>query len=871
MNFVRSSLKYPQVSLSVIGIIFLVGIYSLFTMPRREDPKITVRQGLVLAYFPGANSAQVEDQLTKKVETTLFKFSEVRKGKTFSKSRDGLMVVQVELEEWVESPDVFWNKLTVALQVAKEQELPDGVVGPIINSDFGDTEAIVLGVTAKDANFNQLNDYTEKIEDQLRGIRSISKIKRLGGQQQEIVISSNSESLAQYGIKFDEVIRILKSQNNIYPTGSLKTNESEVPFYTTGYYNTESELAQQIIGTANNGDVIRLGDVAEIKRQYEDPSSTTAVNGEAAMMLALQMQQGNNIVDFGEEVDEVLAEVKERLPSQVHISKIIDQPTLVDHNVGHFITEFFMAIGAVVIIILLLLPFRIAIVTAMAIPMTVAMTFASLHLFGVELHQVSLAALIVVLGMVVDDAIVIADNYVELLDEGMERSKAAWKSATSLVIPIFTATITIIAAFVPMVILSGSVGEFILALPLTVVIALFSSFLVAMVFTPILCYTFIKRGLHDKDKEPKKDKKKSVLDRMQSGYDSALIWSMKRPKLMIGISLISIVLGVALYFFIPQKFFPAAERNQFVVELWMPTGTKLAETGLALKPIEAEIKEDDRVISYATFTGISAPRFYYNFSPEVPATNFAQILINTTSDDAAEDFSAELTQKVSDLVPQGRVLVKLMQQGSPYTAPVEIRISGTDLDQIESIGNQVSQILKNTEGSIDVRDNFHEDYYGVDIQLKPEASRLGFTTQSIAQSLYIGFSGAPVSTIYEGSTPVDLVLQLSEESRQDFNDLENTYLPSPVTKRSVPLRQIADLKPQWHTGRIVRRNGMRTLSVLSNMQEGVLPNTVLKRAKSEIEKIELPPGYKMTYGGEYENKQETFSQMIVALGISLVL
>lgn len=264
MNFVRSSLKYPQVSLSVIGIIFLVGIYSLFTMPRREDPKITVRQGLVLAYFPGANSAQVEDQLTKKVETTLFKFSEVRKGKTFSKSRDGLMVVQVELEEWVESPDVFWNKLTVALQVAKEQELPDGVVGPIINSDFGDTEAIVLGVTAKDANFNQLNDYTEKIEDQLRGIRSISKIKRLGGQQQEIVISSNSESLAQYGIKFDEVIRILKSQNNIYPTGSLKTNESEVPFYTTGYYNTESELAQQIIGTANNGDVIRLGDVAEI-------------------------------------------------------------------------------------------------------------------------------------------------------------------------------------------------------------------------------------------------------------------------------------------------------------------------------------------------------------------------------------------------------------------------------------------------------------------------------------------------------------------------------------------------------------------------------------------------------------------------------
>lgn len=872
MNFVRSSLKYPQVSISVLGIIFIVGIYSLLTMPRREDPKITVRQGLVLAYFPGANSSQVEDQLTKKVETALFQFSEVRKEKTFSKSRDGLMVVQVELEEWVEAPDVFWNKLTVALQVTKQQDLPEGVVGPVINSNFGDTEAIVLGISAKNADYGQLDDYTKKIEDELRGIRSISKIKRLGDQQQEIVITSNSKKLAQYGIKFNEVIKILKSQNNIYPTGSLKTNENEVPFYTTGYYNSEDELAQQIVGTADNGDVIRLGDVAQIKRQYEDPTSYTSFNGEKAMMLTLQMQEGNNIVDFGEEVDEVLANVQQRLPSQVKVEKIIDQPSLVDNNVGHFITEFFIAITAVVIVILLLLPFRIALVAAMAIPMTVAMTFASLHFFGIELHQVSLAALIVVLGMVVDDAIVIADNYVELLDEGMDRYKAAWKSATDLVIPVFTATITIIAAFVPMIILSGSVGEFILALPITVTIALFSSFLVAMIFTPILCYNFIKKGLHSEEKkEEEKDKKPSILDRMQNGYDKALIWSMGRPKLIIVISLISIILGVGLYFLIPQKFFPAAERNQFVIELWMPTGTKLEETGKALDPVKAEIKEDDRVTSYVTFTGTSAPRFYYNFSPEVPATNFAQILINTTTGDAAEEFAAELKQKVARLVPEGRPLVKLMQQGSPYLAPVEVRVSGNELDKIKEIGNQVGEILKNTNGSMDVRDNFHEDYYGVDIKLKPEASRLGFTTQSIAQTLYVGFSGAPVGTIYEGSTPVDLVLRLNEGSRQNFEDLENTYLPSPVTKSSVPLRQIANLEPQWHTGRIVRRNGVRTLSVLSSMQEGVLPNDVLKSAKSKIEAIDLPPGYNITYGGEYENKQETFSQMILALGISIVL
>ncbi|UGU17311.1 efflux RND transporter permease subunit [Sinomicrobium kalidii] len=871
MNFVRSSLKYPQVTISVLVIVFAAGAYSLFTMPRREDPKITVRQGLVLAFFPGANSAQVEDQLTRKVEETLFQFSEVRKGKTFSTSRDGLMVIQVELEEWVQSPDVFWNKLNVALQVTKQTQLPSGIVGPLVNSDFGDTEAIVLGITTKDTNYRQLKEYIRKLEDKLRGLRAISKMKRIGERQQEIVITSNSEKLSQYGVKFTDVVRILRSQNNIYPSGHLKTNATKVPFYTTGYYNTEEEIARQVVGTAKNGDVIRLGDVAHIERKYEEAYSYTAVNGQPAMMLSLQMQEGNNIVDFGEDVEEIIGEVAKQLPSNVDIVKVIDQPGLVDHNVSHFIREFFIAIIAVVIVILVLLPFRIALVAAMAIPMTIAMTFAMLHAFGIELHQVSLAALIVVLGMVVDDAIVIADNYVELLDEGMPPSKAAWRSATDLVVPVLTATITIIAAFIPMIILSGSVGEFILALPLTVTIALASSFLVAMVFTPILCHAFIKKGLHQTNPEAATSKRPSMLDHLQNIYDKSLDWCMAHHRITVFGSLLMVVIGIALYFFIPQKFFPAAERNQFVIDLWMPTGTTVAKTEAAIQPIAREVAGDERVVSYAMFTGSSAPRFYYNFSPEVPATNFAQILINTTDDNAAQEFAKELTQKADALVPEGRALVRLMQQGTPYLAPVEVRISGEELQTIKHIGNRVTRILDNTPGSLNVRDNFHEDYYGVAIQLKPEANRLGFTTESVAKALYVGFSGAPVSTMYEGSTPVDLVLRLNEESRKDFSHLENTYLPSPVTGSSVPLRQIATLAPQWYTGRIVRRNGVRTLSVLSESKDGVLPEQVLNRARKEIDNLELPRGYQISYGGEYENKQETFSQMIVALGISIVL
>ncbi|WP_420152512.1 efflux RND transporter permease subunit [Siphonobacter sp.] len=870
MNFVKSSLKYSQVTLTVLLMVFAVGIHSLLTMPRREDPKITIRTGLVLAYFPGANSAQVEDQVTKKLEQYLFQFEEVKKSKTFSTTRDGAVVINVELEDKVKDPDVFWSKLRHELLVAKTLALPEGVRGPIVNSDFGDTEALVIGIESDQASYNELKDYLQKVEDQLRTLPAVSKIKRIGEQKEQIVITSNSEKLAQYGIKFTQVMNVLKSQNAISPTGNVKTGTAEVPLYANGGYSTESQIASQIIGTSKTGDVIRLGDVARITRQYQDPTSTTTVNGHRALMLAVEMHEGNNIVSFGKDVDAQLEAVKKLLPSTVKLTTIVNQPHLVDENVGHFIREFFLAIVSVVIVVILLLPFRIAAVAAMAIPMTVAVTFALLHAFGIELHQVSLAALIVVLGMVVDDAIVIADNYVELLDEGLDRWTAAWRSASDLVVPVFAATITIIASFMPMVILSGSVGEFIFALPITVAIALSASFIVAMILTPLLCYTFIKKGLHDPS-EANKKKRTSLLDRMQNGYNTAIDWCMRHSGVTILGSLLTVALAGLLFTTIRQKFFPAAERNQFVVELWMPTGTKLDKTRAAINKIENVVKKDQRVTSYATFAGTSAPRFYYNFSPEVPVTNYAQILINTTDIASTQAMAEDLTRQVDALVPEGRPQVKLMQQGTVTKAPVEVRIVGDDLPTLKQIGVQVDSVLRNTPGSAMVRTDFMEDYYGVNINLKGEANRLGFTTSSIGQTVYAGFNGAPVTTLYEGTTPVDLVVRLDETNRRNFDDLLNTYLSSPVTGASVPLRQIADLQPAWQTGRIMHRNGVRTLTVQSETQANLLPSELLKAVQPKIESLKLPAGYRIEYGGEYEGQKETFSQMVVVMVISIVL
>ncbi|HNY15710.1 MAG TPA: efflux RND transporter permease subunit, partial [Bacteroidales bacterium] len=523
-----------------------------------------------------------------------------------------------------------------------------------------------------------------------------------------------------------------------------------------------------------------------------------------------------------------------------------------------------------ILVVFLLLPFPIAAVSATAIPMTISVTFALMHILGIELHQVSLATMIAVLGLVVDDAIIIADNYVELLDKGHDRWTAAWRSATELVIPVLTATLTIIAAFLPLVILTGAIGDFIRALPLTVTIALSSSFLVAMVLTPILCHLFINKGLHDRLNAGKRSKS-SFLDLMQKAYNRSIDWCLMHRKLTISGSLATIVLAALLLKYgVKQKFFPEAERDQFTVELWMPTGTKFETTHQAIVRIEDLIRNDERVRSYATFTGRSAPRFYYNYSPEIPSANYAQILINTKDKKATGSLYRELKDKVTLLVPEGLPNVKLMQQGQPQKAHIEVRISGDDMKTIKKTGDEIMRIIRNTPGSDMVRSDFKEDTYGIGIKLRDEAERLGFTTGSISQLIYAGFEGYTVSKMYEGEKSVDIVLRLDPRYRENLDDLRNIYLQSPVSGASVPLRQVAELIPEWHEGSINHRNGIRTLTILSETQDGVLPSELLKAIRPEIERMELPAGYTISFGGEYANQQETYSYMFIALIISII-
>ena len=870
MNPVRLSLRYPQVTLTLTAILVVVGLLAFLNMPRREDPKITIRTGLVIAMYPGATAEQVENQVTRKIEENLFHFSEVRREKTYSTTRDGLVIVNVELNKSVKDSDEFWSKLRLDMAQLKQTDLPAGVQGPIVDSDFGDTVAVLIAVNGEHYGYRELTDYAKHVETAVREIPAVSKIKRIGDQKESIEVTGSRERLSQYGVDPQRVIQALRGRNNIVYAGRVPSGGDKVPLDAGGSFQTEDQIRHIMVDVSKTGQPIYLGDIADVQRVYKDPAEYARIDGEKTILLSVEMHEGNNIVQFGETLHKKLAEVQATLPPGVKLEYVADQPRVVSERISDFSREFGIAIVSVVLVTMLLLPMRVALVSAVAIPVTVSVTFAMLNAAGIELHQVSIAALIVVLGMVVDDAIVIADNYVELLDGQVPVAEASWQSATEMAVPVLTATLTIIASFLPLLLLSGTTGEFIRALPIAVAIALGVSFVVAMTLTPMTAAFFIRKGLHDHHAE-EGERKLTPLDHMQRYYNNIITWAMSHRKNVLIAAGILLAIGVGLLTCVRQQFFPLAERDQFVMDVWLPEGSRIEATDAAVRNIEAVLRQKSEVRSYTGFLGSSAPRFYYNVNPQQPAPNYAQILVNSRSMKGTPKLVEELRHELPLVSPEARVYVKELQQGDQMEAPIEVRIVGDDATTLRSLGDQVENILIHTPGAIYVHTDWHGDQLVAGVDLHQEiANRLGFTNDTLAQQLAAGLDGETVTTFWEGDRAVDVDLRLDPAQRQSFQNISDAYVLSPVTGARVPVSAVATLSPEWHPSRIVRRNGVRTLTVRAFPSGDRLSSQILADTQAQIGKLQLPPGYHMEYGGEFENQKETFGEMSHALLISLI-
>ncbi|MCX2429646.1 efflux RND transporter permease subunit [Pedobacter sp. GR22-10] len=861
-------MKYKQVTFVITGMLLLLGLYSLLNMPRSEDPKIDPPVAMVYAFYPGANELQMEKQVTDKLEQYLFSFEEVDKAKTKSQTKDGSVFVTVQLNANVKDRKKFWATLQHGLNTVLHANIPSAVMGPVVNSNFGDVTAQIIAVSSSSRSYAELEAYVDQMEDVLKTIPEVSKINRSGGQRQQIYVTIDDKKLNQYGFDLSTIVRTLQSQNVTGYSGEMTINSNTIPIFTNSQYKTEADIANQIIYTTPQGTVVRLKDIAEIKRRYEEEASFIRIGNNKVMLVTTEMQPGNNIVAFGKKVDEKLAQFKKTLPGDVKFDTIVDQPKVVDESISHFMVEFGLAILSVIIVVMLLLPIRVAAVSSVAAPIAILITFGIMYIVGVELHQVSLAALIIVLGMVVDNAIVVVDNYVEKLDEGITPWTAAWQAAKQLSVPIFTATLAIIFAFAPLAIfMNGITKDFMASLPTTVAIALITSMLVALLLTPYMSYVFIKKGLkHQVSDRPAKT---SLLDRLQNVFNAGAEFCFRWPKSTMAAAVVAVLLSFVTAGQVSQEFFPTSERNQFNIEVWMPNGTALSETEKTVRGIEAILTKDKRVVGTASFVGTSSPRFQSSYAPEIPRRNFAQIFITTESAKATDEIVHEYRKKFEGFVKDGYVRFRQLsfQEGSP----IAVRVIGKDLNNQKRVATQIENILKQAKGTNWVHRDYEDDYLAANLEIKEDvASRLGIQNQAITQTLGAGLKGFAVSQLWEGNKPVDIFLRLDSNNRKDFNVLGNIHL-STIYGTKVPLKEVAELKPSWHTGVIAHRNGIRTLTVLSEAQNGIRSSEILKTVKPAIDKLKLPEGITLQYGGDAESSSENQPGMMTALGVSLIL
>lgn len=867
-TLIENILRYKQLIIITTGILVLFGVAALNQMPRDEFPEFKIRQGLVIGIYPGATSEQVEEQLTKKVENYLFQFASVDKKKTHSISKENVMVIYVEVNKNEKDPKVFWTKLNHGLNELK-RELPSGVISLYADDDFGNTSALLLAVESETKTYKELEKYIEKFEDKIRKIPATSRVKHFGLQKEEINVYIDDAKLTNYGIKPLMIFTALKPQGMVNFAGQIDDGKFIRPIHIPSGYKTESDIANQIIYSDPLGNVVRVKDVGKVVREYAEPDSYIRLNGKKCLIVSLEMLHGNNIVQYGDEVKKEIEKFKSEIPSDVHVGIISDMPSFVSKSIMNFLKEFGIAIFSVILVTVLLLPRRVALVAASAIPISILITLGIMWATGMDLQTVSLAGLIIVLGMVVDNAIVIIDNYVEKLDQGISPHDAASQSVTDLFGSVFSATLILIFSFAPMaMIMTGLAGDFVKSLPQTVALALIVSLLVAVIMVPLMCFIFIKEGINS---ENNKGKKVAFLKWLQSFYDKVLEKSFKKKKTVVIIGATSFFVGLLIMMITPQQPFPFFERNQFAVEVSLPVGSSLQQTDAVLKEIENKLRKDTRVKEIAAFVGTSSPRFNTLYAPKFPAKHFGQLLVITESSKATKEILDEYSKKYSNSNPNAHIKWKQLEM-SFSEAPIEVRISGDSISTIKKVASQVSDIMRGIEGTSWVRTDYKQPLQSIKLELKQdEVSRLGYSKTILDYSLMVGTNGFPVSTIWENDYPINVNLRVDKKVKTSVDDIMNQYVTSPFIVSSVQVRQLADVKPEWTEGEIARRNGIRTITVKVDVERGIYATDVFNKAKPIIDNIKLPDGVEINYGGEYEMNNEEVTPIYYSMGISIAI
>ena len=873
MSWLRWPLEHYSISLLIVAILFVMGIYGMYVMPKDEFPHATIRQGVVVAVYPGATSEEVEQQVARPLERYLFTFGEVNRAKTTTTSQNGLCIMMVKLNDDVNNKDEVWSKIKHGLNQYKPS-LPSGVLAVVVNDDFGNTSALLIAIESDQRSYRELKQYSDDLSDRLRRIPSVANVKLFGEQKEQISLYIDRQRLQAYGIGQQMLFSRLQAQGVTTMSGGISDDDQQIPIHIEATENSEEEIANQIIfSDAATGKVARVRDIARVVREYEPMSSRIEQNGHPCVLLSMEMTPGNNVMQYGEAVDRVLDEFRQNeLPADVNVTRIADKPKVVTLSITSFLRDLLVSMLIIILVMMVLFPLRSAIVAAITIPLSTFVSVAIMYMMGIELNIITLAAMIVVLGMIVDNSIVVIDGYLEYLGKGYAPKEAAIESAKQYFMPMMLATICICAIFYPFLItLKGMFLDALMDFPITITINLMVSLFLAVTVIPFLEVRIIKPGKVSTGGN-------FITHWVQNTYNKVLDFTFQHPWLTIGGGIGLILLSTLIAPTLKIRLFPYADRDQFAVEIFLPDGKGLAETELIADSVQHVLEKDERIVGITGFIGCSSPRFMDAYAPQMAGNNYAQFIVNTQSDKATLDLLSEYQPRLSEAFPNAYVKFKRLDYLE--VNELEYRFYGDNLDSLHVAAERLMERMRQMPELEWVHTDYLQPYPIINVELNPVTSaQLGITRTTAQLALSATSSDLRVGQIWEGNYELPIVVK--DDADMTFSDIENLGISSPVsmlsggvnnTNSTIPLRQIATVKPKWSESRIMHRGGERCITVTAQFAPGIYTAPIEKEiARIMQEEIELPQGVRSEVGGEIEYGDEAMPQIISGIVIAMII
>jgi multidrug efflux pump subunit AcrB len=865
-NLSRWAIGHPSIARFLFGLILITGVLGLMRMGQKEDPDFTFRVMVVQAVWPGASIQEMQDQVVNKIERKLQETPHIDWVKSYTRAGSAVITLQIKGDtNGADVADAFYQVRKKVGDISNE--LPSGLLGPYFNDEFGDTFITLQSISGDGYSYPELKKFAIQARDMLLTTPGVEKAVIIGDQPEKIFIDVSSQALAERGLTIVDLQNAIKGQNSVDPAGSVDTGTRSVRIAVEGDVTKAADIRELRLKAGNQ--VTRLGDIATVYSGLEDPYQRKyRFNGHESVQVGVVMAKGYKVTDVGKDVEATYKRFEESLPYGVSVDQISNQPDVVTDAVSEFMHALGEALAIVLVVSFLSIGWRSGLVIAIAIPLVLAATFAIMYELGIDLQRISLGALIIALGLLVDDAMIVVELMERKLEEGLVKIEAASFAYSSTAFPMLTGTLITTAGFIPVGFAASTAGEYVRTLFYVVGIALVVSWFVAVYFTPWLGYMLLKQRQHAGG---------AHHDAFDTSFyrrlRSTVGWAVRHRIIVVAMTLVTFATSLWAFQFIPQNFFPQSSRPEILVDLWLPEGTSIKEVETQSKALEAKIMDDKDKKFVATYIGEGAPRFFLPLDQQLPNPNFAQLLIMANDEPARERLIVKLRDILAEDFPDIRGKVDRLFLGPPTGWPVQMRVMGPDRQEVRKIADEVKAKFQENPLLGAIHDDWLEQVPAMKLVIDQDRARaLGVTSQRVRQMLQTAMSGAPLDDFRDGEETVSIVAREPEANRSLLSAVNSVYVPTDFGG-FVPVSQIAKVVPVLEQGIEWRRDRLPTISVRATLPDDVQSNDVVMKMYADLQPLRdsLPAGYKVEIQGGAEDSAESQASIAAKAPIMLVV